>query len=69
MDELQRYFEAEKQGALWLIELAAVAFAVTVWLWRSQGPFRAMAIPIAITGLGQLGIGVGLFARTDKQVV
>lgn len=65
---LQHYFDGEKQGALWCLGLGLVAMATTLWLWRSSGPFRAMAIPLALIGLVQLGIGVGLLARTDGQV-
>jgi hypothetical protein len=65
---LQQYFDAEKQGALWCLALGAVAVGLTIWLWRAHGPFRAMAIPLALIGLVQLGIGVGLLARTDGQV-
>jgi hypothetical protein len=68
MEPLERYFAAEKEGALWLLALGVIAVGMTIWLVRAHGPFRAMAVPLALIGLGQLGIGVGLLARTDGQV-
>ena len=67
-DPLTDYFAGEKQAAVLCLVLGALALAFSGWLWREHGPFRAMAAPLVLVGLVQLGIGVGLLARTDKQV-
>jgi hypothetical protein len=67
-DPIEVYFTGEKQGAAACLALGAVALGFSLWAWRSDGAFRAVAIPVVLIGLLQLGIGVGLFLRTDKQV-
>jgi hypothetical protein len=66
--ELLAYFAAEKQGALLIAAIGVAAGALAAYLWFAGGPFRAMAVPLAVIGLGQLALGVGLFARTDPQI-
>jgi hypothetical protein len=47
--------------------LGATAVAISVWVWRAHPAFRAMAVSLLVSVV-QLGIGVGLLARTDKQI-
>src|SRR5687767_11878729 len=68
LDPLLRYFTAEKQGGTLCLALGVVALGLSIWLWRGGGPFRAMAIPLTLVALFQVGVGVGLLARTDRQV-
>ena len=67
-DPLAVYFAGEKQAGALCLAFGAAALAFSVWVWRAHAPFRAMAVPVALIGMLQLGIGVGLLARTDKQV-
>jgi hypothetical protein len=67
-DPIAVYFAGEKHGALWCFGLGVAAAAFAVWVWRTQPQFRMMTIPVGLVALIQLGIGVGLYARTDKQV-
>lgn len=67
-EPLLHYFTGEKAGAVVCIVLGIVAVLFATWAWRSHAAFRAMAIPIGFVGLAQLALGVGLWARTDKQV-
>ena len=68
LDVLHTYFAGEKSAGLFCLALGVVSLALAFWLWRSGGSVRAMAIPIAIIGLGQVAIGIGLPARTPGQV-
>lgn len=68
LDPLQSYFDGEKQTALCCLALGLVAGASAVFLGRAAGSFRAMAVPVALVGVLQIAIGVGLYLRTDPQV-
>jgi len=68
MEPLVRYFDGEKQAATLALVLGLCSVAFAVWLFRSSSPFRAMLIPLALIGLVQLGIGIGLHVRTPPQV-
>ncbi|MFY9550879.1 MAG: hypothetical protein WAU32_06990 [Thermoanaerobaculia bacterium] len=66
--ELLLYFAAEKQGAILIAAIGVASGILAAYLWLAEGPFRAMAWPLAAIGLGQLALGVGLFLRTDPQI-
>lgn len=66
--ELARYFAAEKFESVFFIAAGVVAIAVSLWLWRTGDPFRGMGFPLVAIGLIQLGVGGGVFLRTDRQV-
>jgi len=51
-----------------LAGLGVAALAFAWWLRSDGGPLRAMLYPLAIVGLLQLAIGVGLAGRTGSQV-
>lgn len=65
---LQAYFDGEKQAGLFIAALGIASLAFAFWLYRDGGNFRAMLYPLAIIGLIQVAIGVGLYLRTPPQV-
>ena len=67
-DPIAVYFAGEKQGGALCLALGAVAIALAIWVWRAHPPFRAMAVPLVLIAVVQLGIGAALVARTGKQV-
>ena len=68
LDPLFRYFEGEKHAGALALALGLVAVAGAVWLWRDAGPYKAMLYPLALVGVIELGVGVGLLVRTGPQV-
>jgi hypothetical protein len=68
MEPLLRYFDGEKQAGSLAILLGALSIAFAGWLFRGASPFRAMLVPLVIFGLIQVGVGIGLHARTPAQV-
>jgi hypothetical protein len=68
MEQLHRYFDGERQAGMLAAALGVASIAFAVWLFRSGSPFRAMWIPLALVGLAQLGVGIGLNVRTGPQV-
>jgi hypothetical protein len=67
-DAIAVYFGGEKQAGALCLALGVLAAAFALWVWRGNVPFRMMAAPVGLIALLQLGIGVGLLARTDRQV-
>lgn len=68
MEPLLRYFDGEKHAATLALVLGIASVGFALWLYRGPSPFRAMLIPLALVGLGQLGVGAGLHLRTPGQV-
>jgi hypothetical protein len=68
MQPLFSYFDAEKQGAMLLlvIGIASVALATAVLAWR--GAYAGAGVPFVALGVLAVGIGSGVWARTDHQV-
>ena len=69
MQPLLSYFGAERQGALLLlvIGVASVA-AATAMLATRASPYAGAGFPFAALGLLAVGIGSGVWARTEHQV-
>jgi hypothetical protein len=67
-DALHQYFAGERSAGMLIAGLGVAALAFAWWLRSDGGPFRAMLFPLAIVGLLQLAIGVGLAGRTASQV-
>lgn len=65
-EAIARYFTAEKNWCLVLAIFGLLALAFCVFLFRTN--FRAAVIPIGLVAFMQLGIGGGVYLRTDKQV-
>lgn len=67
-DTLHTYFLGERQGGLFVGLLGLLSCAFSAWLASTSSTFRAMVVPMALVGLIQLGVGVGLWVRTPGQV-
>lgn len=68
LDAIDQYFGGEQSAALLLQALGLAAAGFSFWLWRSGHPLRAMVFSLALVAMGQLAVGVGLYARTPAQV-
>lgn len=68
LDPLHHYFAGERSAGVLLAALGVAALAFAWWLRADGGPFRAMLYPLAVVGLLQLAVGVGLAVKTGPQV-
>ena len=68
MQQLHTYFDGERHAGMLAAAIGVTSIGFAVWLFRGASPFRAMWIPLALIGLLQLAIGVGLNVRTGPQV-
>ena len=66
-DELTTYFGGEKSGGLVLAIVGAVMLISAVVFFPSRLELRSFAITIGVWSLLQLGIGIGLFVKTDSR--
>ena len=66
--ELAAYFTAERQGGFLLVALALAAIGFAVYLWVTRSAFRAMGWPLVVLGVFQLVIGLAVALRTPGQV-
>jgi hypothetical protein len=66
--ELASYFEAERYAGFLLIALATASIGFAAFLWIHRSAFIAMAWPLVIVGVFQLGIGLTVALRTPQQV-
>jgi hypothetical protein len=67
-EQLVAYFIGEKRGAQILVVVAVISLAAAIALVAMRSRYRGMALPLAVIGLGELALGIGLWARTDAQV-
>ncbi len=67
-DALHQYFAGERDGGVLLAALGVAALAFAWWLRADGGAFRSMLYPLAIVGLLELAVGVGLAAKAGPQV-
>jgi hypothetical protein len=68
MAPLYDYFAGERAAGALAAGLGVVSLAFAIWLYKSASPFRAMIYPVALVGIAQLAIGVGLWLKTPPQV-
>ena len=66
--ELASYFAAERQGGFLLVALAFASVGFAAYLWMHRSAFIAMAWPLVICGVFQLGIGLTVALRAPAQV-
>ena len=66
--ELHQYFDGERYGAMMALGLGIASICLASYVWFGRSPFRAMAWPLVIVAVVELGVGVGLLARTGPQV-
>lgn len=62
------YFSGEKRESLLFLMAGAAAIAVSVYLWATASPHRAMAWPLTAVALIQIVVGWTVWARTDGQM-
>jgi hypothetical protein len=66
--ELHQYFDAERHAGLLAAALGLASMGLASYLWFGRSPFKAMAWPLVVIGMIELGVGVGLVIRTNPQV-
>jgi len=64
------YFRGEKSEAALILLAGALSLAAAIWLWFSvREPFaRGLAASLLLTAVLGLGVGGGVYFRTDAQV-
>jgi hypothetical protein len=69
-DVIAAYFRGEKSEAALIMLAGAVSLAAALWLWFSvREPFaRGLAAALLLTAALGLGVGGGVYFRTDAQV-
>lgn len=68
LQDLQRYFSAEKSESLLFVAVGILAIGLAVWLWQDGHRLRSAAFPLIAIALIQLVVGGTVFLRTDGQV-
>jgi hypothetical protein len=68
MQPVSNYFDAEKQGAMLLLVIGVVSVTVGTVLLAARHSFAGAGVPFIALGLLAVGIGSGVWARTDHQV-
>lgn len=68
--QLERYFAGEKAESLLFVGVGLVAIAVAALCWTVlKRPLTSgLAWPLLLVGLIQVGVGGGVYLRTDRQV-
>lgn len=67
-DQIVSYFSGEKSGAAVLVLIGLCALSAGAALVLRGGGYRGAALPILLVALVELGVGIGVYARTDRQV-
>jgi hypothetical protein len=67
-EALIRYFAGEKASAWFWGGAGLVAVGLAIAVWRAVPVYRAMAVPLLIFGVIQVGLAAGLALRTDGRV-
>ncbi len=66
--QMQSYFQAEKGESAFFIGFGALAIiAGIVFFTRDVPALRGASYPLVLVGLIQVGVGLGVYLRTDKQ--
>jgi hypothetical protein len=65
---LVAYFGAEKFGGLIAFLIGVSALAFSFYLYRYGSTYRGMIYPLVLFGLIEVGVGGGLFLKSDKDV-
>lgn len=67
-EAIAAYFGGEKNGGLVLALVGAAMLITAIVFFPAKLELRAFAITVGVWSLLQLGIGVGLFLKTESQV-
>ncbi len=67
--DIEKYFTAEKQMALFFVVLGLLAVGLAVWfLFLQKNPvLKGMGLPFIVLGLLQAIAGYAVYQRSDKQ--
>ena len=68
MQPMLSYFDAEKQGAMLLLVIGIASVVVATALLTMRGTYAGAGVPFVALGVLAVGIGAGVWARTDHQV-
>lgn len=68
LDAMRTYFDGEKLGGALIAAVGLASIAWAGWTRMAATDLRGMFWPMLLLGLLQVGIGVGLHARTGPQV-
>lgn len=68
MQPLLAYFAAEKRGGMLLLVGGVIGISVATALMMAHHAYAGAAIPLVALGLLAVGIGAGIWGRTDHQV-
>jgi hypothetical protein len=66
--KLLSYFSQEKTGGVLVLIAGIIAVVASVILYRNSEIYRGVAYPLVLIALAEIGLGIGLYLRTDKQV-
>lgn len=66
-DALVSYFTGEKHAGLLAAGVGLTALVAAAVFWQPRWGLRSFALALAIAGLAELAIGVGLYVRTGPQ--
>ncbi len=68
--QLERYFAGEKAESLLFVGVGLVAIVIAALCWTVlKRPLTSgLAWPLLVVGLIQVGVGGGVYLRTDRQV-
>lgn len=67
-DAIQIYFAGEKQAGMMIAGVGTAMLVAAIVLMPARYELRAFAITLAVWGVLELAIGVGLYLKTDPQV-
>ena len=67
-EAIAAYFSGEKNGGLVLAGVGVAMLITAIVLFPARLELRSLAITVGVWSLLQLGIGIGLFLKTDAQV-
>jgi len=67
-DAMTIYFNGEKNAGLFIAAVGAAIVVAAVVLFLARADFRSFALTLGVVALAEIGLGVGLYLKTDPQV-
>ena len=68
-DALMVYFDGEKNAGLLLAGIAVAVLIAAAIMFRARLDLRSFAVTLGVLAVAQMALGVGLYLRTDPQVI
>ncbi|MBO9634457.1 MAG: hypothetical protein J7578_15185 [Chitinophagaceae bacterium] len=67
--DIEKYFLAEKQGALLVLIIGGIAILIGLIFFVAfrTGLFRGAAIPLLVLGIMECFVGYGIYKRSDEE--